>query len=77
MDDAMMINIPTEELNRSLAAQRVGELARSSDLFLSHFEQRAHLPIPESWMPDERPELCRAHTGRAARSPSISFGTSL
>ena len=57
MDDAMMINIPTEELNRSLAAQRVGELARSSDLFLSHFEQRAHLPIPESWMPDERPEL--------------------
>ena len=50
-------NAPRVELNRSRAAQRVGEAAELSGLFLTHFESRYHIETPESWMPEERPDL--------------------
>ena len=50
-------NAPTEELLRSPAARRIGELAHQSGLLLSHFESRHHLPLPEHWIPVGRPDL--------------------
>ena len=50
-------NAPDEELHRSSAAFRVGELAAASGLLLSHFEHRYHWLIPDEWAPTDRPEL--------------------
>jgi hypothetical protein len=41
---------PAQEHLRSRAAQRVARLARRSGLFFSHYEQRAQLPLPPSWL---------------------------
>jgi hypothetical protein len=51
------IGAPTHELTRSAAARLVGDLASKSGLFLSHFEYRHHLPIPDDWCPPGRPEF--------------------
>ena len=52
-----MYNVPIRELNRSPAAQVVGQLATASGLFLTHFEHRHHLPPPPLWIPEDRPDL--------------------
>lgn len=44
--------VPLHELARSPAAARVGLLAADSGLFNYHFEHRALLPVPESWLAD-------------------------
>jgi len=50
-------NMPEAETLRSPTAQTIGELARSSGLFLSHFEHRHHLELPGHWVPEGRPDL--------------------
>ena len=52
-----MFNCPTEELNRSPAAQVVASLASASGMFLRHFEHRHHLSFPDRWIPSNRPDL--------------------
>lgn len=41
---------PAHEHLRSRAAQRVARLGQRSNLFFSHFEQRAQLPAPPTWL---------------------------
>ncbi len=53
---------PAAEYLRTPAAMRVGELAAREGLFSFHFERRAHLQLPESWVPEERPELAEPPT---------------
>lgn len=48
---------PEHELLRSPAAEVVGHLATRSGLFMSHFEQRVELALPEHWLPEGRPDL--------------------
>ena len=61
-------NAPEEELNRSTAASRVGALASASGLFLSHFERRHHLELPEAWLAQDRIDLLgHAHWHRGKR----------
>lgn len=48
---------PDHELSRSPAASMIGLLAEQSELLLSHFEYRVHLPPPEHWVPENRPDL--------------------
>ncbi|MEE2786976.1 MAG: hypothetical protein VX589_06520 [Myxococcota bacterium] len=55
-------NAPAEELNRSTAAYRVGELAEESGLLLAHFEHRHHWTIPDEWAPNDRPDLTAGPT---------------
>jgi hypothetical protein len=50
-------NAPARELERTPVSRRIGELAAASGLFLSHFEHRIHLPLPEHWLPEGRPDL--------------------
>lgn len=45
------------ELLRSPASVAIGTLAEASRLFMSHFERRAILPLPEHWLPEGRPDL--------------------
>ncbi len=52
-----IMNAPDHELCRSSAAVQVAELSRSSDLFLSHFEHRFHLPLPDTWSPGGQADL--------------------
>lgn len=48
---------PDAELRRSPAADVVGRLAAASGLRLAHFEHRLYLPLPEEWVPANRPDL--------------------
>lgn len=50
-------NAPAIELTRSPAAAAIGEAARRSGMILAHFERRVHLPPPDEWMPEGRPDL--------------------
>jgi hypothetical protein len=50
-------NAPADELLRCPAARRIGALAHESELLLSHFEHRHHLPVPDHWLPVGRPDL--------------------
>ena len=70
-----IINAPEEELNRSTAASRVGALAHASGLFLSHFERRHHLELPEAWLAQDRIDLLgQAHWHRGKRvEPKYSY----
>lgn len=51
------LGAPEYELSRSPVASRIGELARRNGLFLSHFEHRLALELPEDWIPSNRPDL--------------------
>ncbi len=57
MSSPNMLGAPSDELSRSPAAERVGELAAASGLFLAHFEYRHILSPPEEWLPQDRPDL--------------------
>ena len=48
---------PSGEYTRTPVAARVGHLAARDGLFLFHFERRAHLPLPEAWVPPDREDL--------------------
>lgn len=48
---------PPHEYRRSPAAAVVAGLAAESGLFHFHFEQRAHLALPEDWVPPHDPTL--------------------
>jgi len=48
---------PAAELARSPAAAQIGGWAAASGLRLAHFEHRVHLPTPEFWLPEDRPDL--------------------
>ena len=50
-------NVSSKELGRTPVSQRVGELSMASELFLSHFEHRVHLAVPDQWLPPDRPDL--------------------
>lgn len=52
-----LLHVPPWELQRTPIGRRVGALAGASGLFLHHFEHRVHLPSPEHWMPEGRPDL--------------------
>ena len=52
-----IVNAPDAELWRSPAAARVGRLAARSGVFLTHFEFRRHLSMPDHWVPPERGDL--------------------
>ena len=52
-----VLGAPNHELMRSTAAQRVGELAARSNLFMAHYEHRVAMPLPEWWCPVGRPDL--------------------
>ncbi|MEE2645359.1 MAG: hypothetical protein VYD19_10535, partial [Myxococcota bacterium] len=43
-------NAPEVELRRSPAAAKIGTLAARSGLFLTHFEHRRPLPLPDGWL---------------------------
>ena len=58
---------PDLELSRSRAATRVGQMAAASGLRLSHFEYRHHLPLPEDWIPHDRPDLAGDPTWQGGR----------
>ncbi len=49
MVETTLLNVPATDLKRSVAAQRVGEMASKSELFLYHFEHRLELEAPEHW----------------------------
>ena len=49
------IGAPAHELTRSSAAHVIGDLAQASGLFLSHFEYRHHMPLPDAWCPPNQP----------------------
>lgn len=51
------LGAPSWELSRSPAAAEVGRLAAESGLFCFHFEHRVRLPLPEHWVPVDRPDL--------------------
>ncbi len=51
------IGAPEHELTRSSAARVIGDLAKASGLFLSHFEYRYHMPLPEVWCPPNQPDV--------------------
>jgi len=59
----MLDTLAPQELRRSTAARRVGELAERAGLFLAHFEQRFRLPTPEAWIPAGRPDLVELDDG--------------
>lgn len=48
---------PAHELARSPAAAAIGDAAARSGMLLAHFERRVHLPAPDEWMPENRPDL--------------------
>ena len=56
MNDSIL-NAPANELSRSPAAAAIGEAAARSGMLLAHFERRVHLPPPDEWMPEGRPDL--------------------
>ncbi len=65
LSDALPVaipDVPAGELARSPAAHRVAELAAQSGLFLFHYEHRAHLELPEAWVPAGQPELASPPT---------------
>ncbi len=51
------LRAPSWEFKRSLAATRVAEMAIESGLFLSHYEYRVALDVPEVWLPEGRTDL--------------------
>jgi len=50
-------NVPERDLERTPVSRRIGALAAQSGLFLSHFEHRIHLSLPEHWLPEGRSDL--------------------
>jgi len=60
-------------LTRSPAAHVVGELAERSGLFLSHFEHRVPLELPEHWLPTDRPELGRIPSWQNGVLPEAKY----
>lgn len=54
------LGAPAWELSRSPAAAEIGRLAGESGLFCFHFEHRVRLPLPEHWVPQDRPDLGEA-----------------
>jgi hypothetical protein len=65
---------PAQEHLRSRAAQRVARLARRSGLFFSHYEQRAQLPLPATWLSEgATPEPTRFAGGVLAEPKYQAF----
>ncbi len=64
---------PDAELNRSPAAALIGRLAADSGLLLSHFEHRHHLPGPDDWIRDDRPDLAGVPVWRGGRLVEHKF----
>ena len=64
---------PTTELMRSFAAQRIADAAHASGLLLAHFEHRYAIPMPEHWLPQERPDLGEPATWRRGMLPEVKF----
>ena len=56
-DLAPITYAPAHELSRSPAAAAIGDAAARSGMILAHFERRLHLPTPDEWMPEGRPDL--------------------
>jgi len=68
-----VIGAPARELSRSRAGSRVGELAAQAGLFQFHFEHRAHLGLPEHWVPQHQPELADPPTWRDGILPERKY----
>ncbi|MGM0575660.1 MAG: hypothetical protein ACQEXJ_08020 [Myxococcota bacterium] len=64
---------PDHELSRSPASAAVGRLAAASGLGMFHFEHRVRLPLPEEWLPADRPDLAGAETWRAGVLPEAKY----
>ena len=72
-DNEWVFGAPRHELERSTAAQRVAQLAARSELFLSHYEYRSALTLPEWWCPEGRPDLGEPAAWNAGVLPESKY----
>ncbi len=73
MDTLDIPGAPNHELTRSPAALAVGRLARTSGLFMAHFEHRVQLELPEAWVPEGRPDLGVSEGWRGGVLPESKY----
>jgi hypothetical protein len=70
---AVPARTPVAEIRRSAAASEVGALASAAGLSCFHFEHRAHMALPATWVPAASPELADPPAWEAGVLPEAKY----